>query len=104
MSELVDEINTKGVLIPGPNHSVNMFLPEDHKFVLFMRGERPLVMEIDEEGDWTFCGEEISDGMQWPVVAAAVPDEFVSRVLSLTEEDIDDLIDKMLIVHKKMLN
>jgi hypothetical protein len=94
----------EGILIPGPNHEVSMILPEDHRFVLFMRGERPYVVEIEEAGEWTCSGELLDDDTTWPVVALAVALEDVEYVMGLEDEDINTIITNVTRKHRKMLH
>ena len=66
-------LEAESVVIPGPGIVAKMALPEEARGIIFMRGKKPYVIEIDEPGTYEIDALAIKPDTPWPVIIMIVP-------------------------------
>ena len=87
-------LEAESVVIPGPGIVAKMALPEYSRFVMFVRGEKPYVMEIDEPGTYEIDALAIKPDMPWPVLIMIVPIAHTRAFENLPDEQVSSMIDQ----------
>ena len=85
---------TESVVIPGPNVVASLTLPEDSRFVMFMRGEKPYAVPIDEPGTYEIDALPIKPDTPWPVIIMIVPVKHVGAFENMRNEQVSSMIDQ----------
>ena len=81
-------------MIPGPDVVAKITLPEHSRFVVFMRGERPQMVPIDEPGSYEIDVLAIKAGVLWPVIVMIGPVKHVGAFENIADEMVSSMIDQ----------
>ena len=87
-------LEAESVVIPGPGIVAKMVLPEYSRFVMFIRGEKPYVIEIDEPGNYEIDALGIKPDTPWPVIIMIVPVEHTRVFENMRDEQVSSMIDQ----------
>ena len=82
------------IVIPGPDVMTKMTLPEHSRFVMFMRGEKPQIVPIDEPGAYEIDALPSKPDTQWPVIIMIVPVKHVRAFENMSDEMVSSMIDQ----------
>ena len=84
----------ESAVFPGPNIVANLTLPEDSRFVMFMRGEKPQTIPINEPGTYEIDCLPIKPDTPWPVIVMVVPVKHWGTFENMRDEQISSMIDQ----------
>lgn len=72
----------------------HVVLPDGHRFVMLMRGEKPEVVDIDDPGEYEIDAFDLG-GAEYPIALCVIDLAHIPAWSKITVDDVDRMIDRV---------